>query len=93
MALRSQDLKAGSAHCYGMGADVVASRPSQMILLLKSVEARGSLVAQQVKDPALSLLWLESLLWHELIPGLEASICHSYDQKNKNKTIKKYILR
>lgn len=28
----------------------------------------GSLVAQQVKDPALSLLWLRSLLWHGLDP-------------------------
>ena len=28
----------------------------------------SSLVAQQVKDPALSLLWLRSLLWHRFDP-------------------------
>ena len=29
---------------------------------------RSSLVAQQVKDPALSLLWLRSLLWCRFDP-------------------------
>ena len=30
----------------------------------------SSLISQQVKDPALSLLWLGSLLWHEFSPWL-----------------------
>ena len=37
------------------------------------VEFPGGLV---VKDPALSLLWLESLMWHEFDPYPGTSTCH-----------------
>ena len=39
---------------------------------------RGSLVAQQVKDPALSLQQLRSLLWHGSIPGPGTYMCHRH---------------
>ena len=34
----------------------------------KPLRTWSSLVAQEVKDPALSLLWLRSLLWHGFDP-------------------------
>ena len=38
-------------------------------------------MAEQVKDAALSLLWL--WLLHGLIPGLEISACHRCGQKSQ----------
>ena len=38
------------------------------ILILIKNKFRGSLVAQWVKDPSLSLLWLRSLLWRRFHP-------------------------
>ena len=38
------------------------------ILILK-LQRRSSFVAQQVKDLALSLMWLHPLLWHRFDPG------------------------
>ena len=47
---------------------------------------RSSLVAQQVKDLALSLLWFRSLVWlcgSGSIPGLGTSACCRHNQKKK----------
>ena len=49
---------------------------------------KSSLVAQQVKDPALSLHQLGSLLWHRFNLGPGTSICPGA-AKNKNKGWKK----
>ena len=46
----------------------------------------SSLVAQQIRDPALSLQHLGSLLWHRFDPG--TSTCHRFSQKKKK--IKNY---
>ena len=43
----------------------------------------SSLVAQQVKDPVLSLLWLRLLCCLGTIPGLGTSTCHRHSQKKK----------
>ena len=43
--------------------------------------SRHSPVAQRVKVLALSLLWLGSLLWHRLIPGLGTHACYRCGQK------------
>ena len=43
----------------------------------------SSLVAQQVKDLALLLLWLRSLLWHEFNPWLKYSCRPRAQQKKK----------
>ena len=53
----------------------------------------SSLVAQQVKDPVLSLMWLRLLLWHRFdpwsrhfhMPWVWPSIHQSITQKQTNK--------
>ena len=45
----------------------------------------SSLLAQRVKDPALSLQWLGLLLWCGSIPGPGTSLCHGWGQKGKKK--------
>ena len=54
--------------------------------LQKSI-VRSSLVARLLKDPALSLLWLRSLLWCGLIPGLGTSTCLRCSQKERKKSL------
>ena len=48
---------------------VLATLADTFLLKIKSTFLWSSLVAQQVKDLALSLLWLGSILWHDSIPG------------------------
>ena len=38
-------------------------------------------MVQRVKDLTWSLLWLRSLLWLKLVPGLGTSACHGRGQK------------
>ena len=49
---------------------------------------RSSLVVQCIKDPALSLKWMGSLLWRGLNPGSRTLTFHRYGQK-QNKTKQK----
>ena len=50
-------------------------------------------MAQRVKDPALSLSWLKSLLWGGLIPGPGTSTCHRHSKnKQTNKQTNKESL-
>ena len=42
-------------------------------------------MAQQVKDPVLSLLWPKSLVWCRLNSFPETSICHGGSQKKGKK--------
>ena len=52
----------------------------------KTTESRGPLVAQWVKDPALSPLWLWSLLWCQLpVWSLVWQILHAIDATGKKK--------
>ena len=53
----------------------------------KAKTAGISSVAQLVKDLALSLLRLWSLLLYDLIPGLGPSTCHGHGQKKKKKEV------
>ena len=46
-------------------------------------------MVQQVKDPALSLKWLRSLLWHGFDPCLGTSACCEHSQKKEKKKEKK----
>ena len=50
---------------------------------IKIKKQRNSLVAQQVKDPVLSLLWLGSLLWYRFNPWL--GTCMLWPKKRKKK--------
>ena len=50
----------------------------------KNERHRVPLMAQQVKDPVLSLLWLRSLLWLEFNPWPQTA-CLKGDQKKKKK--------
>ena len=53
---------------------------------LKTVLLRSSLVAQQVKNPALPLQWLGSLLWYGFHPWLRTSkLPHTVDMAKKKK--------
>ena len=45
---------------------------------------RSSLVAQWVRDPVLSLLWLESLPWHRFDPW-PRELSHDEGQAKKKK--------
>ena len=72
---------------------------SRNSVALKIAIIRSSLVAQQVKDLALSLLWLWLLLWHRFDPGPRnfyvlwgqaKNKCHNNQNKNKNKGKKTY---
>ena len=58
--------------------------------------ASSSLVAQQVKDPVLSLLWLWLLLWHRSSPWPGNLACHGLCQqklkKKKKKKITQYLV-
>ena len=50
-------------------------------------------MAQQVKDPALSLQQLGSLLWHGFDAWHGTSTCHRLSQnKTKQKEIKDFVL-
>ena len=53
---------------------------------LKNRKGASSLLAQQVKDQALSLLWLWLQLWRRFIPGIGISACCGYGQKQTNQT-------
>ena len=44
-------------------------------------------MAQRVKDLALSLQQLRSLLWQGLIPDPKTSLCHGHNQNNKKKNL------
>ena len=46
-------------------------------------DLEDSLMAQWVEDPALSLLWLRSLLWHEFAPGPGTYTYCGHNQKRK----------
>ena len=61
---------------------------SQHILDIKIYKNRSFLVAQWVKDLALSLLWFGSLLWLQLNPW-SGKICMTWHGENKDrKTLK-----
>ena len=47
---------------------LVMQESTPRILPLKKLSLRSSLVTQQIKGPALSLLWLGLLLWHGFDP-------------------------
>ena len=52
--------------------------------IVSKIDSQGSsVVAQWVKDPALLLQWLGSLLWHTSVPGQGTSTWHGYGQKKK----------
>ena len=53
-------------------------------MFIKNSSPWSSLVAQQVKDPVLSLLHLGSLLWHRLHPW--PGIPHAAGTAKKKKT-------
>ena len=54
---------------------------------------RNPLVSQQVKDPALSLLQLGSLLWHGVSPWPREPPSHAVSKdKNKNKKLLHRVL-
>ena len=53
----------------------------QVFIIFKN--SRSFLVAQWIKDPVLSLLWLRLLLGVGSIPGHETSACHRCGQKTK----------
>ena len=40
----------------------------KILFAVNNTTAWSSLVAQPVKDPVLSLLWLKSLMWHRFNP-------------------------
>ena len=50
----------------------------------------GSLVAQQIKDLVLSLLWLRSLLWHRFDPW-PRKFCMLWVWPKTNKKLPQYI--
>ena len=47
----------------------------------------SSLVAQGVKDPALSLQWLRSVLWHRFNPGPHAVGTANIKTKTPNESV------
>ena len=57
--------------------------PNQHVPPMNQRPCRSSLVAQQVKDLVLSLLWLRSLLWHKFNPCPRTSACHGHSLKKK----------
>ena len=58
----------------------------------KKKKTWSSLVTQQVKDLALSLLWLGSLLWHGFIPWpRNFHMPQLWPKTNKQKRIKNYL--
>ena len=68
--------------CTTFGSEL--SQGYSSIAFLAQKNLRSSLVAQQVKDLALLLLWLWSLLWCKL-PGLGTSTCCRHGRKQTNK--------
>ena len=60
------------------------SRAPQVLMCSESQKGKSSLVALQVKDPMMSLLWLWSLLWrgfHPQPPNFH--VPQAWPQKNK----------
>ena len=69
--------------------DEPSSNKHQMhiFIIIKVYALRNSLVAQQVKDLARSLLWLLSLCGMSLIPSLGTSACQGHGQGKKKFTL------
>ena len=66
---------------HGSGTKIKVSRK----------RSRSSRVAQLVKEPALSLQWFGSLLWHGCSRGREEEV--KFFKKKKKKEVKYIILR
>ena len=58
---------------------------------IKGIQIGSSHVAQGVKDLALSLQWLKSLLWLRFDPWLRISTCCGHGQKKKIQIIREEI--
>ena len=58
-------------------------------MVLKAHTSWSSLVEEQVKDPASSLLWLGSLLWHKFHPW--SGNFHMLQVQQKKNLKKNYI--
>ena len=54
---------------------------------------RSSLLTQQVKDPALSVLWLRSLVWCGLITSTGTYVCCRRSQKKRGDKYEVYYER